>query len=387
MTEPIKPLSPDDKEAFAPTDAPDVAADATPDTAPGVAPDVAADATPDVAADAAADASDPAAQDAVCEDESDDEGWDEEWDLDFDDTEAYMEDLIPLMQKVEQSGGMSLMAADGFLHGLICLPGRNDPTMYLGAVLCDENGSLLLEGQELRDVLELLFERYNSLLNAVEDGIFYTDPLIIPLEMDDYYPDQRAEKGEEAGESEETEEDAAAADAEDEAGEAKEPEACEQDPCTVADADGVEDVEHQLLLAREKQRLLAKSWLDRLAQQEIEECKDWSRGFVLALDEGGVLDRILTDESMSYLLAPTMCLIGNEMPPREKGEEGRPLTPEEHDKFLHLLSPSISELYRLLRRPVVRKQKISRNDPCPCGSGKKYKKCCLNKPDSDREPV
>lgn len=24
-------------------------------------------------------------------------------------------------------------------------------------------------------------------------------------------------------------------------------------------------------------------------------------------------------------------------------------------------------------------KKISRNDPCPCGSGKKYKKCCLNK--------
>jgi len=24
--------------------------------------------------------------------------------------------------------------------------------------------------------------------------------------------------------------------------------------------------------------------------------------------------------------------------------------------------------------------KIGRNDPCPCGSGKKYKKCCVNKP-------
>jgi len=23
---------------------------------------------------------------------------------------------------------------------------------------------------------------------------------------------------------------------------------------------------------------------------------------------------------------------------------------------------------------------IGRNDPCPCGSGKKYKKCCLNTP-------
>ena len=29
-------------------------------------------------------------------------------------------------------------------------------------------------------------------------------------------------------------------------------------------------------------------------------------------------------------------------------------------------------------RPVVRDYKIGRNDPCPCGSGLKYKKCCLN---------
>ena len=25
------------------------------------------------------------------------------------------------------------------------------------------------------------------------------------------------------------------------------------------------------------------------------------------------------------------------------------------------------------------KPKVGRNDPCPCGSGKKYKKCCLGK--------
>jgi len=25
---------------------------------------------------------------------------------------------------------------------------------------------------------------------------------------------------------------------------------------------------------------------------------------------------------------------------------------------------------------IVKEKKISRNDPCPCGSGKKYKKCC-----------
>jgi len=33
-----------------------------------------------------------------------------------------------------------------------------------------------------------------------------------------------------------------------------------------------------------------------------------------------------------------------------------------------------------VRKPVVKEDKIGRNDPCPCGSGKKYKKCCgMNK--------
>lgn len=39
--------------------------------------------------------------------------------------------------------------------------------------------------------------------------------------------------------------------------------------------------------------------------------------------------------------------------------------------------PSMAEKYGLTpfqREPI----KIGRNDPCPCGSGKKYKKCCLN---------
>ncbi|MEW9124021.1 MAG: preprotein translocase subunit SecA [Thermotaleaceae bacterium] len=31
------------------------------------------------------------------------------------------------------------------------------------------------------------------------------------------------------------------------------------------------------------------------------------------------------------------------------------------------------------KKPVVKNDSIGRNDPCPCGSGKKYKKCCGNK--------
>ncbi|MBZ4194970.1 MAG: SEC-C domain-containing protein [Candidatus Contendobacter sp.] len=37
----------------------------------------------------------------------------------------------------------------------------------------------------------------------------------------------------------------------------------------------------------------------------------------------------------------------------------------------------ISDLENALNPPIpVQSEKISRNDPCPCGSGKKYKKCC-----------
>jgi SWIM/SEC-C metal-binding protein len=40
-------------------------------------------------------------------------------------------------------------------------------------------------------------------------------------------------------------------------------------------------------------------------------------------------------------------------------------------------SEDISDLKKALTRfEPIRSEKIGRNDPCPCGSGKKYKKCC-----------
>jgi len=31
----------------------------------------------------------------------------------------------------------------------------------------------------------------------------------------------------------------------------------------------------------------------------------------------------------------------------------------------------------LKQNPYISQKKVGRNDPCPCESGKKYKKCCL----------
>ena len=52
---------------------------------------------------------------------------------------------------------------------------------------------------------------------------------------------------------------------------------------------------------------------------------------------------------------------------------GKELTPEEREaqKNKHTL--------RIQKTIVNESPKVGRNDPCPCGSGKKYKNCCWNK--------
>jgi hypothetical protein len=62
--------------------------------------------------------------------------------------------------------------------------------------------------------------------------------------------------------------------------------------------------------------------------------------------------------------------------------------PDERIKRIHRVLCKLEDEIRKggdeRRLPLVRaekREKIGRNDPCPCGSGKKYKKCCL-----DREP-
>ena len=46
-----------------------------------------------------------------------------------------------------------------------------------------------------------------------------------------------------------------------------------------------------------------------------------------------------------------------------------PQTIQQIKKLLNIKLPS--------KKRVINDQKIGRNDPCPCNSGKKWKKCCL----------
>ena len=57
--------------------------------------------------------------------------------------------------------------------------------------------------------------------------------------------------------------------------------------------------------------------------------------------------------------------------------------PSNDGETIRIVVPALTEerrkeLYKESRNSttVVKGKKIGRNDPCPCGSGKKYKKCC-----------
>lgn len=67
-----------------------------------------------------------------------------------------------------------------------------------------------------------------------------------------------------------------------------------------------------------------------------------------------------------------------------------PMTPERNDELLQSMLAGAARAYRYFRegriayaqaaaRPEPYERagpKVGRNDPCPCGSGRKYKRCC-----------
>jgi uncharacterized protein len=125
-----------------------------------------------------------------------------------------------------------------------------------------------------------------------------------------------------------------------------------------------------------------------------DELRGWSRGFSFGfalvqdhwwrqLEELDDLD----EERFEALVLPL--LIWSD--PDEFFEERH--TPEAREKLLSACRAGIDTsiisygslglaLFRMRQpgrsRPIREAQRVGRNEPCPCGSGRKYKKCCLN---------
>jgi yecA family protein len=87
---------------------------------------------------------------------------------------------------------------------------------------------------------------------------------------------------------------------------------------------------------------------------------------------------LMRDENVGPLLDIVLSLV-----PPLKGETEPVLAPAERERVLGVLPATILAIHQYLRpkpreraAPSAPRRKVGRNDPCPCGSGAKFKRCC-----------
>jgi hypothetical protein len=89
----------------------------------------------------------------------------------------------------------------------------------------------------------------------------------------------------------------------------------------------------------------------------------------LERDEGSFANRDLVE------LRAAIHELGGALNDRQKAKYERGLKSMERWRERQKLTRTV---------PVMARNKLGRNEPCHCGSGKKYKKCCLTKDENDR---
>jgi len=125
--------------------------------------------------------------------------------------------------------------------------------------------------------------------------------------------------------------------------------------------------------------------------------RTWARGYMRGTrlaPEGW--NRIFQDDDEAMLLS--IPIVAGEVDPEWPKEL---LTPEKSDEILQRMLAGAARAYRYFKEDRINHAratahraepyeragpKIGRNDPCPCGSGKKYKRCC-GSPESGDRPV
>jgi uncharacterized protein len=118
---------------------------------------------------------------------------------------------------------------------------------------------------------------------------------------------------------------------------------------------------------------------------------NWAIGFMrgVAMRESGWKE-LLDDEDQFARFIPILALVHEDDPDPEMRPYQEPMTDERREQLLAGVSAMVTDIYRYFAPhrqraleittkrtlPKASKPKVGRNDPCYCGSGKKYKKCC-----------
>jgi uncharacterized protein len=118
---------------------------------------------------------------------------------------------------------------------------------------------------------------------------------------------------------------------------------------------------------------------------------DWATGFVRGIEfHKEQWAALLADEEHGGWLVPIFALAHEHDPDPEMRPYKEAISAEEREKLIVGAAAGVTGIYRYFQKQrSVEKQrsdsattfrrtvpKIGRNDPCPCGSGKKFKQCC-----------
>ena len=122
-------------------------------------------------------------------------------------------------------------------------------------------------------------------------------------------------------------------------------------------------------------------------EQGVVRGNDWANGFLRGMelrreDWGPLLD----DDENSGALVPIFALAHEHDPDPEMRSYEEPVSAELREKLIVGMAAGAMKIYRYFKerrlmatRTVAYHRvapKIGRNEPCPCGSGKKFKQCC-----------
>jgi uncharacterized protein len=108
---------------------------------------------------------------------------------------------------------------------------------------------------------------------------------------------------------------------------------------------------------------------------------DWARGFIRGTEMRRTgWAQLMNDEEYGGCMLPVMMLYHE----HDDDPELRPppIGPEQREEMILQMAAGVVRAYRYFQRraaipsPRSRPGKSGRNEPCPCGSGKKYKRCC-----------
>lgn len=227
-------------------------------------------------------------------------------------TDEELDRLGEFLDRFGDGRAMNLEELDGFFSALIAGPELVPPSEYLPQIFRGEPMKDAKSMEEASEALALLFRHWNSIADTLAKGDFHIPVLVKYKNEDD-------------------------------------------------EEDGDEE--------------------------EIAGGNDWASGFMtgvsMRFDAWGVLDE--DKETRDWLLP--MLYLDQEHDP---DPESRPpaLPPEQRTEVVVAMMVSLLMIYRYFRSrrqtatpdfsdgPRRTAPKVGRNERCPCGSGKKYKRCC-----------